>query len=406
MPQGVSLTWPSTLPVLHLAGDLVIAAACFAIAITIFCLVRRREGMRFPLAFLLLAGFMFWAGLTHLVETVGFWQPLDVLYGLFKMVTALISIAAGVVIWRVVPKVHQLPSPGALELVNRELAAEVARRQAVETELRAIQSGLEARIAARTREVEEARARAEAADRAKSEFLAQMSHDLRTPLNAVLGFSDLMRSGMFGPLGDPRYQEYAADIHSSGQLLLELIEDMLDLARIEAGRAVLKIEAVVLDDKLRDCMRAAEGEARAKEIAVELVSADADVVLRADRKALRRVLDNLLGNAVRYTPKGGRIELSYARSEGGVRITVADSGPGIPADEIPTVTQPFMRGRDAAKSTSGTGLGLAIVKSMVELHGGRIEIGRAALGGAEVSLWLPAELPAAPTAVLAAAATA
>jgi two-component system cell cycle sensor histidine kinase PleC len=188
-----------------------------------------------------------------------------------------------------------------------------------------------------------------------------------------------------------------------------LIEDMLDLARIEAGRVVLQLEPVVLEEKLRDCLRSAEVEAAGKAIAVELNSTCAGIVLRADRKALRRMIDNLLGNAVRYTPADGRIEVSYGRAEGGVRITVADSGPGIPPDEIPKVTKPFVRGRNVAKSTNGTGLGLAIVKSMVELHGGRIEISRAALGGAQVSLWLPlqpSELPEALPADIPIAATA
>jgi signal transduction histidine kinase len=394
MPQGDSLAWQAFLPVLHLTGDLVIAAACIATAICIFCFVRRREGMRFPIAYLLVAGFMFWAGLTHLVDALGQWLPVDGLHALVKMVAAVVSIAAGVVIWRVIPKAHRLPSPNELETLNRELATEVARRSAVEAELRVIQSRLEARVAERTREVEDARARAEAADRAKSQFLAQMSHDLRTPLNAVLGFAELMRSGMYGPLGDPRYAEYATYIHRSGELLLELIDDILDLARIEQGRAVLRIEPVALDELLQDAARAAEVEADRKRITLILPAAPCGIALPADRKALRRMLDNLIGNAVRYTPEAGRVELRCAPAEGGVRLTVCDSGPGIAPDEVSRVLQPFVRGRRAEASTTGTGLGLAIVKSMVELHGGRIEIGTAELGGAAVSLWLPLELPA------------
>ncbi|WP_119421208.1 sensor histidine kinase [Desertibaculum subflavum] len=401
MPQGNSLAWPSGLswqsglPALHLAGDLVIAIACFTTAICIFCFVRRRDGLRFPAVYLLVSGFMLWTGLTHLLAVAALWLPVFGLHGAAKAVTAAVSIAAGIVIWRVIPKAYRLPSTGELEALNRELAAEIARRGALETELRAVQARLEARVAERTREVEAARARAEAADRAKSEFLAQMSHDLRTPLNAVLGFSELLRSGMYGPLGDARYAEYATYIHRSGELLLELIDDLLDLARIEAGRTVLKIEPVALDNLVGDAVRAAELPATRKRIHIALPPAPFGMAVPADRKALRRMLDNLLGNAVRYTPEGGRIEVSGAAVDGGVRIVVADSGPGIPPEEVPRVVQPFMRGRDVASSTTGTGLGLAIVKSLVELHGGRVEIGRAALGGAEIAVWLPQESAAA-----------
>lgn len=391
MPQNDSRAWPSGFPALHLTGDLVIAIACFTTAVCIFCFVRRRDGLRFPAVYLLVGGFILWTGLTHLLAVAALWLPADGLHGAAKAVTAAVSIAAGIVIWRVIPKAYRLPSPGELESLNRELAAEIARRGAVESELRAIQARLEARVAERTREVEAARARAEAADRAKSEFLAQMSHDLRTPLNAVLGFSELLRSGMYGPLGDARYAEYATYIHRSGQLLLELIDDLLDLARIEAGRAVLRIEPVALDNLLGDAVRAAELQALRKRIDIALPPAPLGIAVPADRKALRRMLDNLLGNAVRYTPEGGRIQISGAAADGGVRIVVADSGPGIPPEEIPRVLQPFVRGRGVAGSTTGTGLGLSIVKSLVELHGGRVEIGRAALGGAEIALWLPLE---------------
>lgn len=223
---------------------------------------------------------------------------------------------------------------------------------------------------------DEARRQAEQANIAKSRFLATMSHELRTPLNAIIGFSEVLKSELLGPHNVPQYKEYASDIHASGQLLLNLINELLDLSRIEAGRYDLAEEALVLVDIAEDCRRMMEIRAKAKDI--ELV-ADFEQNLPklwGDERAVRQVVLNLLTNAVKFTPQSGRIELTVARSEdGGQYISVRDNGPGIPQEEIETVLSSFGQGSLAQKTAEqGAGLGLPIVQQIMDLHQGRFDL--------------------------------
>jgi two-component system cell cycle sensor histidine kinase PleC len=238
---------------------------------------------------------------------------------------------------------------------------------------------------------DEARRHAEQANIAKSQFLATMSHELRTPLNAIIGFSEVLRSELLGPHSVPQYREYAGDIHSSGQHLLNLINELLDLSRIEAGKYELNEEAVSLIDVTEDCRRMVEIRAKAKGIDVTVSYANNLPKIWGDERAIRQVVLNLLSNAVKFTPQGGKVHLVVGRSgDGGQLISVRDNGPGIPESEIETVLSSFGQGSLAQKTAEqGAGLGLPIVQKIMELHQGRFDLFSKLRFGTEVIATFP-----------------
>lgn len=239
---------------------------------------------------------------------------------------------------------------------------------------------------------DEARRRAEEANLAKSRFLATMSHELRTPLNAILGFSEVMKSEVFGQHASPTYREYAGDIHQSGQHLLHLINEILDLSRIEAGRYELNEESVRLAYIVEDCHHLLKLRAKKRGIEIrEILEHDLPPVW-ADERAMRQIVLNLLSNAIKFTPQGGEIRLKLGwTASGGQYVSVADTGPGIPEDEIPTVLASFGQGSLAIKTAEqGAGLGLPIVKGLIDLHGGSFSLKSKLREGTEVIVTLPA----------------
>jgi PAS domain S-box-containing protein len=226
------------------------------------------------------------------------------------------------------------------------------------------------------RQLVEAKEAAESANRTKSEFLASMSHELRTPLNAILGFSEMIELQAFGPVGHPRYAEYAKDIHQSGNLLLRMINDVLDLAKMEAGKLALVEEVFDAADMLGDAMRVTEPLAAAGKIALGADPASTWFRLRGDKRRVTQVLINLLSNAVKFTPAGGRVMVDARVATGGAGIlSVSDTGIGISAEDLQRLTEPFVQLESAmTRRFSGSGLGLAIARSLAEMHGGQIAI--------------------------------
>jgi len=223
---------------------------------------------------------------------------------------------------------------------------------------------------------DQARREAEQANIAKSRFLATMSHELRTPLNAIIGFSEVLKSELLGPHHVEQYKDYASDIHNSGQHLLNLINELLDLSRIEAGRYELAEEVLLIRDIADDCLRMMEIRARAKNIEIGREIEPGLPKIWGDERAIRQVILNLLTNAIKFTPQNGRIELRIARSaDGGQLIAVKDNGPGIPEEEIELVLSSFGQGSLAHKTAEqGAGLGLPIVQKIMELHQGRFDL--------------------------------
>lgn len=232
---------------------------------------------------------------------------------------------------------------------------------------------------------------AQAANRTKSEFLATMSHEFRTPLNAILGFSEMMTPENAGAMPPEKFKEYAQDIHRSGRLMLSLVNDVLDVAEIEAGERRLHKEPVNMGEILRDCAKNLEP--LAAKAGIDLVREVPDTlpVIRADARSVHQVFLNLVSNAIKFTKEGGRITIA-ARSDGdGIAVSVADTGVGIPADKLPHICDPFSRlSEDPHKTQVGTGLGLSIVKSLIDFHDGKLGIESELGVGTTVTVAFPA----------------
>ena len=276
---------------------------------------------------------------------------------------------------------------------------ELERQRAADS-LRAMVDQLESsqeKLSLLARKYEVAMTRAEAANQAKSEFLANMSHELRTPLNAINGFSEIMAGELFGPLGDAKYKGYAADILKSGQHLLSLINDILDMAKIEAGKMTLHYEPVSLTELCEDAIRLMRGKAQDSGLTLSLQAPDLPEI-DADYRGLKQVMLNLISNAVKFTPEGGEITVSLARlGQNRVRIAVTDTGIGIAAEDLTRLAQPFeqVEGQHS-KTTQGTGLGLSLTKALIELHQGEMLMESEPGAGTTVSFDIPMTRPAAP----------
>ena len=241
------------------------------------------------------------------------------------------------------------------------------------------------------RQLQLAKERAEAASRSKSEFLANMSHELRTPLNAIIGFSELIHDQPFGKIG-ANYVEYATDINAAGHHLLDVINDVLDLSKIEAGRYELTEEVVELAVVVRACVAMLTPRANEGEVQIDNATRGVHVALHGDRRAIKQIVLNLLSNAVKFTPRGSVVSLGIEQTDGGVALVVADTGIGIEADALRSLCEPF-RQADASigRKFGGSGLGLAISRRLLALHGGTLAIESTPGQGTTVRATFPVE---------------
>jgi signal transduction histidine kinase len=256
----------------------------------------------------------------------------------------------------------------------RSAAREIDRRRRIEVDLHA------------------AKISAEQASRTKTQFLANMSHELRTPLNAIIGFSSMMLAEVKGPIVNTAYRGYVEDINQSGAHLLEVINDILDIARVEAGGMEVSEEVVAVDALLGFCATIVSQRAAERGVTVTIAPPEAALAVRADPRHLKQVLLNLLGNATKFTPKGGRITITAANAiDGGVAIAVADTGCGMTAAELEQCRNPFQKFRrgDDPEAGEGAGLGLAIASRLAELNGARLDIESAPGAGTTVAIRFP-----------------
>ncbi|MDE1151702.1 MAG: PAS domain-containing protein [Micavibrio sp.] len=244
------------------------------------------------------------------------------------------------------------------------------------------------------KQLREAKEAAESAYASKTRFLANMSHELRTPLNAIIGFSEMIQRQLLGPMGNARYLDYIGGIRQSGEHLLDLINDILDMSKIEVGKYELYVEELNLGKIIRLAIHMVEG--RAHEAQVKLVADDIpdDVHIMADRRAIMQILLNLMSNAVKFTKAGGTVDIRCFRELGGVAVVVSDTGVGIPKDKLQVVTLPFEQvSSEFTRNHEGSGLGLAITKDLIELHGGTLDIDSEVGVGTIVTVLLPNKVP-------------
>ena len=239
-------------------------------------------------------------------------------------------------------------------------------------------------------QAEAARHSAETAADARAAFLAKMSHELRTPLNAILGFSEVLKTELFGPHGNERYKDYSKIIHDSGSHLLCLVNDILDMAKLEAGKLEIDFAPVDICRVIIDCVRGIEPLAKAGDVCISVVLHGGVGCLNGDARRLRQMLLNLLSNAIKFTPKGGEVRISAFRSGAHVSIAVSDTGIGIKEDDIPKVLEPFRQvDSKLSRQHAGTGLGLPLTKELAELHGGSLKIESALDMGTTATIALP-----------------
>ena len=284
---------------------------------------------------------------------------------------------------------------GGLVSVGADITAIKIQEQALKENDRAMRRTVDdlrksqERIQELAKNYEEEKIRAEEANRSKSEFLANMSHELRTPLNAINGFSEIMLREMFGPLGHERYADYVQDILNSGQHLLSLINDILDMSKIEAGKMHLQAEPIVPHELIEQCIRLMGARAQEKQISLQ-AEGDELAEIEADPRAIKQVVLNLMSNAVKFTPEGGKVTVRTFDASDGIVLQVADSGIGIAKDDIPRLGRPFEQIESQhSKTHQGSGLGLALSKSLIEMHGGTLRIDSELGKGTTVSFSLP-----------------
>ncbi|MCB2108522.1 MAG: HAMP domain-containing histidine kinase [Rhodobacteraceae bacterium] len=233
---------------------------------------------------------------------------------------------------------------------------------------------------------------ADAANRAKSKFLANMSHELRTPLNAIIGFAEMIHNQFKGPVGNPQYLEFARSIHASGKHLVSIINDILDLSKVESGRIELDRSDQKLDSIIGQAIELTQHAFEVNELTLVQSHASGDIVLNVDRRRLIQAFVNILANAAKFTPRGGRITINSEIVMGSVfRMTVTDTGIGIPADELSEIVKPFVQSREAERRrTPGTGLGLPLAEQIIRLHAGTMTIKSTIALGTAVTIDLPA----------------
>ncbi|WP_421783794.1 PAS domain-containing sensor histidine kinase [Kiloniella litopenaei] len=238
-----------------------------------------------------------------------------------------------------------------------------------------------------------ARDEAHVANNTKSEFLAHMSHELRTPLNSILGFTQVMRDELLGELGHPRYREYINDVHHSGEHLLNLINDVLDISKVESGKFELNEDVLDLKDTITACMQIIRGRPDAATLNIQITVPDEKVYFQGDERIMRQILLNLLTNAVKFTPKDGKVLLNLEKnSDHSIRLMISDTGCGIEEADIPVVLAPFGQARINARTAhEGTGLGLSLSKMLTELHDGTLNLTSKIQEGTQVTLDFPPE---------------
>lgn len=243
-----------------------------------------------------------------------------------------------------------------------------------------------------TKELSQALKVASASSQAKSQFLATMSHELRTPLNAIIGFSELLKAQTLGPVGNPRYLEYAADINQSGNHLLSLINDVLDFSKVEAGRLVLDEELVDVGDLLRDCVRLMSQKAIEAEIEISTDLPPEAILATLDHQRMKQIALNLLSNALKFTLSGGKLEITLTRCDDGLAIVFSDNGAGMSPEQIPLALETFGQVDSGLnRKQEGTGLGLPLCRLLTEAHGGRLEIESVPDQGTSVTVHIPAQ---------------
>ncbi|MEG4841996.1 ATP-binding protein [Microcoleus sp. B9-D4] len=398
IPHGHCYLWKPGLVWLHLTSDALTTLAYYSVAVAIVYFTTERKDLSAHTVMLLVGFFFIFAlcGTTHLMGIVTLWHPIYWVSGLIKAVTGVWSFYTFTfLLIPLIPVALDTPSPAQLALTNQELENSRRRIEAINVEL-------EQRVQERTSQLEASnrtkdellmreqiiRADAEAANRAKDEFLSILSHELRTPLNAILGWSTMLRQKS---LSEDKVARALETIERNAKSQAQLIEDILDVSRIITGKLRLRVRPVNLVPVIESAIESVQLAAEAKSIRLQSVLDSEAGPLLGDADRLQQVVWNLLSNALKFTPKDGRVQISLQRVNSHVEITVSDTGTGISSDFLPFVFDRFSQhDSTTTRSYGGLGLGLAIVRQLVELHGGTVTVVSPGIGqGTTFTVKLP-----------------
>lgn len=377
-PHGLCLLWRTDVFWLHVVSDSVIALAYLSIPATILFFASRRRDLVNGRVALLFAAFIGACGLTHLFSIWTMWVPDYAVEGVLKAATAAISLFTALILWPMMPRLLAFPSPRQLEESNRRLAGEIAERRRAERRLAEMNDALEQRVNERTaslaqanKELREARARADEANRAKSGFLAAMSHEVRTPMNGVIGMLGLVQRENL----EIEQARYLALAEESAKGLLTIINDILDYSRLEAGGVALDMSPFDPADVARKVAEVLRESAECKGLALEVeVAPETPPEVIGDPTRLRQVLFNLVGNAVKFTETGRVVLRLFSAGVGRIGFEVTDTGEGIPPELQACLFDRFTQAKGSARRHGGSGLGLAISRALVALMGGEISV--------------------------------
>ena len=369
MPHGVCYTWRPGLVRLHVASDVLIGLAYFSIPVALVYFKRKRRDLPFGWMFLLFGLFIVACGATHWMEVWTLWRPQYWLAGAVKAVTAAASVPTAIALAMLIPRALAIPSTRQLREAKDALESEVVERRRAVTALREAQSTLEHKVEERTAALAEAREQAEAANRLKDEFLATVSHELRSPLNSVMGWLHVLENA---PPGAADARQAIDKIRRNVDTQARLIGDLLDLSRIVTGKLRLEMRRLDPVALLEEAVASVRATAAAKRIDLTLTAEPTGVLVAGDPDRLGQVVWNLLSNAIKFTPEGGRIEVAMKQAGTQLHIAVADSGEGIDPVLLPHVFERFRQGDIAGVRAQGLGVGLAVVRHVVEMHGGSV----------------------------------
>jgi signal transduction histidine kinase/CheY-like chemotaxis protein len=384
MPHGMCYEWNTKVIWLQVVSDGLIALAYYSIPITLIYFVRKRKDLSFDWIFVCFAIFIVACGTTHLMEIVNIWQPVYWLSGFIKAITAGTSIVTAILLVRLLPTALAIPNPEELRRSNAALQNEMKDRIETSRKVESLNQKLleqTARVEANNRELEsfvareqELRLAAEAAERAKGDFLAIMSHEIRTPMNGVIGMTSILAETELSPI----QTEYVSTIHKSGEALLDVINNILDFSKVTSGHLYLEKIAFNLRDCVEEVLSLFGPQIRSKGIeGVYRIAAEVPLHLTGDAMRLRQILLNLTGNALKFTPKGEiviEVKLEQMNPEGCVLLfSVADTGIGIAPEGLDKLFRAFQQvDTSTTRRYGGTGLGLAISKNLAELMGGKM----------------------------------
>ncbi|MEG3906268.1 ATP-binding protein [Microcoleus sp. B4-C5] len=398
IPHGHCYLWKPGLVWLHLTSDALTTLAYYSVAFAIVYFTNERKDLPAHTVMLLVGFFFIFAlcGTTHLMGIVTLWHPIYWVSGLIKAVTGVWSFYTFTfLLIPLIPVALDTPSPAQLALTNQELENSRRRIQAINVELEQRVQERTAQLEASNRTKDELlkreqviRAEAEAANRAKDEFLSILSHELRTPLNAILGWSTMLRQKN---LSEDKVARALETIERNAKSQAQLIEDILDVSRIITGKLRLRVRPVNLVPVIESAIESVQLAAEAKSIRLQSVLDSEAGPLLGDADRLQQVVWNLLSNALKFTPKDGRVQIRLQRVNSHVEITVSDTGAGISSDFLPFVFDRFSQhDSTTTRSYGGLGLGLAIVRQLVELHGGTVTVVSPGIGqGTTFTVKLP-----------------